>query len=148
MFDIGFTELVLIGVIALIVIGPERLPSAARTAGAWLGQMRRTLNNVKYDVQRELAAEDLRKSLTDDGKLGTDLNDFGRALTEDILNPSEKTPPKAEPEAPKFEGRTDENGEWVPPWVDDPDSAPDPSAPLDADTADKTPKKPKDDTSE
>ena len=131
MFDIGLTELVLISVIALIVVGPERLPTAARTAGAWFGRMRRMLNNVKYDVQRELAADDLRKSLTDDGKLGSDLNDFGRALTEDILNPSE--PAKSKPSNPAFEGRTDENGDWVPPWVDDPDSAPDPTAPIPSD---------------
>ena len=95
MFDIGFTELVLISVIALIVVGPERLPGAARTAGAWLGKMKRMLNGVKQDVERELAAEDLRKSLTDNGKLTGELNDFGKSLTQDILNPSSQDKDKS-----------------------------------------------------
>lgn len=92
MFDVGFTELFLISVIALIVIGPERLPSAARTAGAWLGRMKRMFNNVKYDVQRELQAEELRKSVL--GEQAGELKDFGKALTEDILNPTSTTQAK------------------------------------------------------
>jgi sec-independent protein translocase protein TatB len=63
MFDIGFWELVLIGVIALVVVGPERLPRVARTAGLWLGRARRTLSSVKAEIDRELKAQELREIL-------------------------------------------------------------------------------------
>lgn len=63
MFDVGFQELILIGVVALIVIGPERLPKAARIAGMWLGRARRTLTNVKHEIDREMKTEELNKIL-------------------------------------------------------------------------------------
>lgn len=61
MFDVGFSELIVIGVVALVVIGPERLPSVARTIGALLGKAQRYFNDIKADVKRELQLEDLRK---------------------------------------------------------------------------------------
>ena len=63
MFDIGFWELTIIGVVALIVIGPERLPGVARTAGMWFGRMRRFVSSVKADIDKELKAEELQKVL-------------------------------------------------------------------------------------
>ncbi|MGD2074462.1 MAG: Sec-independent protein translocase protein TatB [Gammaproteobacteria bacterium] len=63
MFDIGFWELLIIGVVALLVIGPERLPKVARTAGLWLGRARRFVSSVKADIDREIAAEELKKVL-------------------------------------------------------------------------------------
>ncbi len=63
MFDIGFWELTLIGVVALLVIGPERLPKVARTAGFWFGRMTRFINNVKSEIDREMKAEELKKIL-------------------------------------------------------------------------------------
>lgn len=63
MFDVGFWELVLVGVVALIVIGPERLPKAARVAGMWLGRARRTLASVKTEIDRELKAQELQEIL-------------------------------------------------------------------------------------
>jgi len=63
MFDIGFWELSLIGVIALLVIGPERLPAVARTVGLWVGKAQRFVSNVKDDVNRELETENLKKML-------------------------------------------------------------------------------------
>ena len=68
MFDIGFSELLLIMVVALVVVGPERLPRLARTAGIYLGRARRAIASVKADVQRELAAEELRRALEDQAK--------------------------------------------------------------------------------
>lgn len=65
MFDIGFWELTVIGVVALLVIGPERLPGVARTAGHWAGKARRYLGSVKADIDREMRAEELRKILDD-----------------------------------------------------------------------------------
>jgi sec-independent protein translocase protein TatB len=61
MFDISFTELMVIGVIALIVIGPERLPKVARTAGQWVGKLNRFVSQVKQDVDRDMRLEELRK---------------------------------------------------------------------------------------
>jgi len=61
MFDFGFSELVLIGVVALIVIGPERLPKAARTMGHLFGRLQRYVNDVKSDIGREIELDELRK---------------------------------------------------------------------------------------
>ena len=61
MFDVGFSELVLIGIVALLVLGPERLPKVARTAGLWAGRARRMVANVKADIDRELKAEELKQ---------------------------------------------------------------------------------------
>ena len=61
MFDIGFSELMVIAVVALIVIGPERLPKVARTVGLLFGRMQRYVNDVKADISREMALDDLRK---------------------------------------------------------------------------------------
>lgn len=61
MLDIGFSELVLIGVVALVVIGPERLPRVARTAGLLFGRLQRYVNDVKADINREIHADELRK---------------------------------------------------------------------------------------
>jgi sec-independent protein translocase protein TatB len=63
MFDVGFSELVLIGVVALVVLGPARLPGAARTAGALLRRARSSWANVRAEVERELAAEELKRSM-------------------------------------------------------------------------------------
>lgn len=61
MFDIGFSELIVIAVVALIVIGPERLPKVARTAGHLLGRLQRYVNDVKSDINREMQLDDLKK---------------------------------------------------------------------------------------
>jgi sec-independent protein translocase protein TatB len=61
MFDIGFSELLVIAVVALIVIGPERLPKVARTAGHMLGRLQRYVNDVKADINREMELDELRK---------------------------------------------------------------------------------------
>ena len=63
MFDVGFWELVMIGVIALVVVGPERLPRMARVAGLWLGRARRVLGSVKQEIDRELKADELKEIL-------------------------------------------------------------------------------------
>jgi sec-independent protein translocase protein TatB len=65
MFDIGFSELLVIGVVALIVIGPERLPKVARTAGSLLGRLNRYVSQVKQDVERDIHLEELRKAQKD-----------------------------------------------------------------------------------
>ncbi len=61
MFDISFTEIMVIAVVALIVVGPERLPKVARTLGHLLGRVRRYVSNVKNDIQREMEVEELNE---------------------------------------------------------------------------------------
>ncbi|SDX38294.1 sec-independent protein translocase protein TatB [Allochromatium warmingii] len=68
MFDVGFQELILVAIVALVVIGPERLPRAARVAGKWVGHARRTLSNVKHEIDRELKAEELKKVLDEQAR--------------------------------------------------------------------------------
>jgi len=66
MFDIGFWELCLIAVVALLILGPERLPMAARTAGLWIGKARRMIGNVKSEIDRELQLDEVRKKLREE----------------------------------------------------------------------------------
>jgi sec-independent protein translocase protein TatB len=61
MFDIGFSEIVVIGVVALVVIGPERLPKTARTLGHLFGRLQRYVSDVKADISREMELDELRK---------------------------------------------------------------------------------------
>ena len=61
MFDVGFSELVMIGLVALLVIGPERLPKVARIAGFWLGKSRTMMASVKAEIKQELHAEEMRQ---------------------------------------------------------------------------------------
>lgn len=61
MFDFGFSELAVIGVVMLIVVGPERLPKVARTAGHLLGRLQRYVSDVKSDIQREMQLDELKK---------------------------------------------------------------------------------------
>jgi sec-independent protein translocase protein TatB len=83
MFDIGFAELIVIGVVALLVIGPERLPETIRTASLWLNRIRRGFNEIKQEVQQELhndsVMQELRKTgtqlKTDTEAIGNDLKD-------------------------------------------------------------------------
>ena len=63
MFDIGFPELMLVAIVGLLVIGPERLPEALRTLGLWLGRMRRSFQSVKAEIEKEIGMDEVRKQL-------------------------------------------------------------------------------------
>jgi sec-independent protein translocase protein TatB len=63
MFEIGFLEICLIGIIALLVIGPEKLPRVARTVGLWVGKARGAVKTVKYEIDEQLRMEELKQSL-------------------------------------------------------------------------------------
>jgi sec-independent protein translocase protein TatB len=107
MFDLGFGELLVIGVVALVVLGPERLPRAARFAGLWVRKARAQWYSVKSEFERELAAEDMRKAMGEQatdlrrqvGELKRDLDDTGRSAAEALrdpdLAPRTPTPPPA-----------------------------------------------------
>ena len=77
MFDIGFSELMVIGVVALLVIGPEKLPRVARTVGHLLGRAQRYVNDVKSDINREIQLDELKK-------LQTQVTDSARAIEESV----------------------------------------------------------------
>lgn len=62
MVDIGFTELLTVGVVALLVLGPDRLPVAARTCGLWLGKIRRSLGAIQSEIKEELRVEELKQA--------------------------------------------------------------------------------------
>ena len=109
MFDIGFSELMVIGLVALIVIGPERLPRVARTMGHLIGRLQRYVADVKADINREVELEDLKKMRdtvqeaatnietsvhAELSKAEADLNSAAQAMT------GEGAPPPAQPEAP------------------------------------------------
>jgi sec-independent protein translocase protein TatB len=119
MFDIGFSEIVVIGVVALIVIGPERLPKTARTLGLLFGRLQRYVNDVKADISREMeldelrrlkqqvqgAAHELKQSVTSVAteveagvrSVETELNDAARAAQADA--PSAASAPAADAQA-------------------------------------------------
>lgn len=61
MFDIGFTEMMIIAVVALVVLGPERLPKVAKQVGEWMGKLRRYVDDVKSDINRQMELDELRK---------------------------------------------------------------------------------------
>ncbi|MEI7839214.1 MAG: Sec-independent protein translocase protein TatB [Methylococcaceae bacterium] len=79
MFDVGFSELVMVGLVSLLVIGPERLPKVARMAGFWMGKIHQMIANVKVEISQEFHAEEIRQLLKENESM-TYLND-------------EKTPP-------------------------------------------------------
>jgi sec-independent protein translocase protein TatB len=78
MFDIGFSELVMIGLVSLLVIGPERLPKVARLAGFWIGKTRSMVASVKAEIKQELQAEEIRQIM----KEQAELHEFHAAIAE------------------------------------------------------------------
>ena len=79
MFDIGFSELIIIGIVALVVIGPERLPKVARTTGLLLGRLQRYVNDVKADINREMQLDELKKLRSE---MEESARDFERSMAD------------------------------------------------------------------
>jgi sec-independent protein translocase protein TatB len=99
MFDVGFSELLLIGLVSLLVIGPERLPKVARIAGFWLGKTRSMVASVKEEIKLELQAEEMRQIF----KEQSDLQNFQQILdetTEALKSPLALPSDRAEPHEP------------------------------------------------
>ncbi len=112
MFDIGFSELIVVALVALIVIGPERLPRVARTIGALLGRAQRYVNDVKADIQREVDLDEfknIRSTFQDAAKsveqsvnqIGEELQAAGESLNKSVSGSAEAKdePPAQEPPA-------------------------------------------------
>ena len=84
MFDIGFTELVLLAIVGLIVIGPEQLPDAIRTVGAWISKIRRSYNDIRLEVQQELHNETVLNDLREAGdRITRESNEIENKLRKD-----------------------------------------------------------------
>ena len=86
MFDIGFSEIVVIGVVALIVIGPERLPKVARTLGHMFGRLQRYVNEVKADINREMELDELRKLQSEVQSAARDIEQSVTQAAHDVEN--------------------------------------------------------------
>jgi len=96
-FDIGFWEFALIAVVALLVVGPDRLPGLMRTVGQLIGRAKRTMRELKYELEREAEFEDVKRLREDFSKKS--LDDFAKAIerpidldVEDTVDTKEKTP--------------------------------------------------------
>ena len=68
MFDIGFTELVLLGIIGLVVIGPQKLPHTIRMIAAYTGRIKRSVNDLKHELEQEVDAQELRQRIQEEAK--------------------------------------------------------------------------------
>lgn len=139
MFDIGFGELLLIAVVALVVLGPERLPKAARFAGLWVRRARAQWYSVRAELERELEAEELKRSLQDTRQslrqaeaalrqeaesARSGLDDLRRQVREDTALPAD--PPAPATAAP--DDTVEAGGTPTPADAVTPEPAPDPTA--------------------
>jgi len=95
MFGISFSELLLVGLVALLVLGPERLPGAARTAGLWVGRLKRSFNAIKQEVEREIGADEIRRQLHNEHILS--LEEEARKIMQPQQAQPSAAPPVAQP---------------------------------------------------
>lgn len=124
MFDIGFLELLICGIIALLVLGPERLPDAARTAGRWLGRARSMVTQFSSELDRQLKAEELREQLRQAGDVG--LDDVKKTVTDALGEAKKFEHLLSSSELPSTEKPTSPSGK---------DSAPDSTQPSPSDSS-------------
>jgi len=94
MFGISFSELLLVGLVALLVLGPERLPGAARTAGLWIGRLKRSFNAIKQEVEREIGADEIRRQLHNEHILS--LEQEARKILSPVKEPAKPVEPAVE----------------------------------------------------
>jgi sec-independent protein translocase protein TatB len=108
MLDIGFAELLVISAVALFVVGPERLPSAIRSISLWLGRVRRSFEEIKSDVSRELHNEEVMRALKESRDEVQDLTDVSSAIS--LTDSSKKnvmSPPQNEADGGLAEVKSD-----------------------------------------
>ncbi len=85
MFDIGFPELVVVSIIALLVVGPDKLPETIRTVALWIGRLKRSLANIRQEIENEIGADEIRQELRNESIL-KELHDTRDDLEEMIQN--------------------------------------------------------------
>jgi sec-independent protein translocase protein TatB len=83
MFDPSFLELIIICVVALVVLGPDRLPGAIKTVGLWIGRLRRSFNNIKREIEQEVGADEIRRQLRNEAIMEK-FNNTKSQITESI----------------------------------------------------------------
>jgi sec-independent protein translocase protein TatB len=81
MLDIGFSELLLLAIVALVVLGPEKLPHAARIAGAWIGRIRRTVSSLQAEIEREVAAQEMKAQME---RMQQQIQELGGSVIADV----------------------------------------------------------------
>ncbi|MGI9279590.1 MAG: Sec-independent protein translocase protein TatB [Endozoicomonas sp.] len=86
MFDIGFAELLVISVLALVILGPERLPHAIKTTMQWINYLRRSASNIKETMNKELKVDEIKQDLQPE-----ELNQQARSLKQDVTVSADKT---------------------------------------------------------
>lgn len=94
MFDIGFTELLIVGIVGLLVIGPERLPGAVRTGSAWLGRIKRGFNDIKREVEQELHNDAVMQELR---RTGRELEQEATGISAEIHHAAESSDVQEDP---------------------------------------------------
>jgi sec-independent protein translocase protein TatB len=121
MFDIGFSELLIVAIVALIVLGPERLPKATRFAGLWVRRARAQWHSVKDELERELAAEELKRGFQDAKDAISDterrIRDSGSEVEREF--DSLRDAVKNDPDRPRVEADGSEAAEGLPPAEDE-----------------------------
>lgn len=91
MFDVGFSELIMVGLVSLLVIGPERLPKVARMAGYWIGKIQQMIANVKVEISQELHAEEIHQLLKENENLAYLKDDKLPESAEILMSKTEKS---------------------------------------------------------
>lgn len=86
MFDIGFAELLLLGIVGLLVLGPERLPTAVRTVSIYIGKLRRSFNSIRNEIERELHTEEIKREIHNQAVLDS-LKETEQQLREGLDTP-------------------------------------------------------------
>ena len=108
MFDIGFSEIVVCAIVALIVIGPERMPETVRTVGLWIGRLKRSLRETRVEIERQMGVDDIRRQLRNEDIMRS-LEDARKDInsvieqTQSNINHEEQNKPRvyaSEPELP------------------------------------------------
>ena len=110
MFDIGFPELMVVSIVALLILGPERLPEALRTLGLWMGRLRRSFAAVKTELENELGMDDIRRQLHNESvmeemqrieaEVQSSLEAESAATTEHSIAPPQPEPASSEGSSP------------------------------------------------
>ena len=108
MFDVGFSELLLLAVVALVVLGPEKLPHAARMTGAWIGRIRRMVLGIQAEIEREVSAQEMRDRIkaeverlkSTEVSINQELNGMENSIRQTLVDASgtvDAAPPVPEP---------------------------------------------------
>lgn len=123
MFDIGFAELLLIGVVGLLVVGPEQLPGAVRTVLAWVSRFRRSFDQIRTEVRRELHNDEIMQKLkAESQQLERQVRDTAQSVEREIeaigteaSEPLQAAPTTNEPPSPSGDISATEHGNDTPP---------------------------------